>query len=188
MTSKRPRDYSSDELTLHYYADDSVRNATGRRCTRMTAKRAASVSTRVTSSCSSFAHNRTVIRWRLTLRRDGGDYEGRPDERKLEIVIHNWSAPANNCSFQWQDDSAYGSQPSPQHADGARRLGSLEHDARDQPDAPTAGKAGRLPGLHAPVSATRTRPTSRGARSKRTASASSRILPTTRLRAFAKSG
>ena len=29
----------------------------------------------------------------INLRREGGDYEERPDERELEIVIHNWTTP-----------------------------------------------------------------------------------------------
>jgi glycosidase/predicted alpha/beta superfamily hydrolase len=35
----------------------------------------------------------------IDLAREGGVYDGRPDERQLEIVIHNWTAPVKNARF-----------------------------------------------------------------------------------------
>jgi alpha-glucosidase (family GH31 glycosyl hydrolase) len=91
------RDYSSDELTLHYYADDSVRNATGQMYED-------DGKSRLSLDQGEFE----LLKFRaqqdgdsltIELRRDGGDYDGRPDERELEIVIHNWSAPVATSRF-----------------------------------------------------------------------------------------
>jgi len=91
------RDYSSDELTLHYYADESVRNATGRMYED-------DGKSRLSLDQGEFE----LLKFRaqqdgdsltIELRRDGGDYDGRPDERELEIVIHNWSAPVATSRF-----------------------------------------------------------------------------------------
>ena len=85
------RDYSSDKLTLHYYADESIRHATGQM-----------YEDDGTSRLSLGQGEYELLRFEaqqvhgsltINLRREGGDYEGRPDERELEIVIHNWTAP-----------------------------------------------------------------------------------------------
>jgi oligosaccharide 4-alpha-D-glucosyltransferase len=90
-------DYSSDDLALHYYADETVRNSTGQM-----------YEDDGTSRLSLEQGEFELLRFRsqqdgdsltISLRREGADYNGRPDERDLDIVIHNWSAPVKSARF-----------------------------------------------------------------------------------------
>ena len=90
-------DYSSERLTLHYYADDSVRHATGQMYdddgeSRMSLAQGAYELLR-------FSARQGGDSLAIDLRREGGAYNGRPDERKLDIVIHNWTAPVRSARF-----------------------------------------------------------------------------------------
>jgi oligosaccharide 4-alpha-D-glucosyltransferase len=90
-------DYSSEKLTLHYYADTSVRNATGQMYED-------DGESRLSLSQGQYELLRFGARQEgdtltIDLRRDGGAYEGRPGKRDLDIVIHNWSAPVKDARF-----------------------------------------------------------------------------------------
>jgi len=99
MTSdiQTTRDYSSDNLALHYYADESVPAASGR-------------------MYEDDGHSRTSIedgayellefsaRQRGTslvidLARSGGDYVDRPESRTMTLAVHNWRADIESLSF-----------------------------------------------------------------------------------------
>ena len=94
------RDYSSETLTLHYYADESVAESSGH-------------------MYEDDGHSRTsledgayeILRFRATrdgdvlkiaFDREGGGYDGMPESRKLELVIHNWTAPVDALTFDGQ--------------------------------------------------------------------------------------
>ncbi len=90
-------DYSSERLTLHYYADDSVRSATGSMFEddgkdRLSIKQGRFELLR-------FGARQDGDSLSIDLRREGGVYDGRPDERSLDIVIHNWTAPVRDARF-----------------------------------------------------------------------------------------
>lgn len=91
------RDYSSRELTLHYYADAAVPEADG-------------------MMYDDDGHSRTSLEdghyellnfeavqqnnsLSIALRRDGGEYKDSPDKRTLTIVVHNWTGEANEIRF-----------------------------------------------------------------------------------------
>jgi oligosaccharide 4-alpha-D-glucosyltransferase len=90
-------DYSSERLTLHYYADATVSSATG----QMYEDDGAS---RLSLEQGEFE----LLRFRarqdgdsldIDLRREGGVYEGRPETRRLTIVIHNWDGDVDAARF-----------------------------------------------------------------------------------------
>jgi len=91
------RDYSSENLTLHYYADASVTKSSGQM-----------YDDDGKSRTSLEDGNYELLRFRseqdknsltIGLSRNGGEYPGRPEARKLEIVIHNWTSPAKEIRF-----------------------------------------------------------------------------------------
>ena len=94
------RDYASDRLTLHYYADKSVAESAGQMYeddghSRTSLENGAYEVLHFTS-----VHDGDVLQ--IGLSREGGDYEGRPDRRNISLVIHNWSAPVDVLTFNGQ--------------------------------------------------------------------------------------
>lgn len=93
-------EYNSEKLTLHYYADESVATATGQ------------MYDDDGNSRLSIEHGQyELLHFEATqygdsltidLRRDGGVYEGRPTTRKLDIIIHNWTADVDTALFAGQ--------------------------------------------------------------------------------------
>jgi hypothetical protein len=96
-TVQTTRDYSSEELTLHYYADASVRGATGQMYEDDGESRLSLAQGRF--ELLKFASTQDGDSLTISLRREGRDYENRPDVRELEIVIHNWTAPVSEARF-----------------------------------------------------------------------------------------
>jgi oligosaccharide 4-alpha-D-glucosyltransferase len=85
------RDYSSDKLILHYYADETVRSAIGQMYEDDGESRLSLGQGKY--ELLRFDAQQDNGSLAINLRREGGDYDGRPDERELEIVVHNWTAP-----------------------------------------------------------------------------------------------
>jgi oligosaccharide 4-alpha-D-glucosyltransferase len=86
--------YSSEKLTLHYYADSSVRNASGHMYeddgkSRSSLEKGA-------FEILEFQANHDGNYLALDLRRKGDGYAGMPARRKLEVVIHNWVGPVDS--------------------------------------------------------------------------------------------
>ena len=90
-------DYSSDDLSLHYYADESVRSASGQMYEDNGKSRLSLGQGEY--ELLRFASRHDGDSLSIDLRREGGVYEGRPESRELEIVIHNWSAPVRTATF-----------------------------------------------------------------------------------------
>ena len=90
-------EYSSDELTLHYYADGSVANATGTMYEDDGESRLSLEQGRHELLRFNARHHGDSLS--IDLRREGGNYDGRPATRKIDIVIHNWSAPVESATF-----------------------------------------------------------------------------------------
>ena len=91
------RDYSSEKLTLHYFADASVRDASGFMY-EDDGKSRTSLEDGAYELLS-FDAEQFGNSLRIDLGRDGGDYAGRPDERELTIVVHNWASAPHAVSF-----------------------------------------------------------------------------------------
>ena len=84
------RDYSSEDLTLHYYADASVKTATGQMY-EDDGQSPTSLSEGAYELLQ-FSAQQAGDSLTIELDRSGGDYDGRPSRRALTLVVHNWSA------------------------------------------------------------------------------------------------
>jgi oligosaccharide 4-alpha-D-glucosyltransferase len=91
------RDYSSKELTLHYYADASVTKSTGRMYDDDGKSRLSLA--QGSYELLNFRSRQQNESLTIHLSRDGGEYPGRPAERDIEIVVHNWAIPVDHVLF-----------------------------------------------------------------------------------------
>jgi len=94
------RDYSSKNLTLHYYADASVTKSSGQMYDDDGKSRTSLEDGRY--ELLKFRSQQDKDSLTIGLSRDGGDYPGKPDARELRIVIHNWTSPAKDVRFGGQ--------------------------------------------------------------------------------------
>jgi glycosidase/enterochelin esterase-like enzyme len=90
-------DYSSESLTLHYYADPSVPFATGQMYEDDGASRLSLEQGEFELLRFRAGHDGDSLS--IDLRREGGVYDGRPESRELTIVIHNWDANIEEARF-----------------------------------------------------------------------------------------
>lgn len=81
--------YQTDELELHYYADASVSQSTGQLYDDD--GRTPDSHARGAYDLLQFSAKRAAKRLDFTLRREGGDYSGRPQIRQITLTIHNAS-------------------------------------------------------------------------------------------------
>lgn len=86
-------DYSSEKLTLHYYADESVAQSTGRMYEDDGKTRGNIDNGRF--ELLEFAAERKRDYLSIDLEHSG-TYEGMPTGRRVDVVIHNWTAPADS--------------------------------------------------------------------------------------------
>ena len=91
------RDYSSERLTLHYYADASVAQATGKMYDDDGVSRNSLTDGRY--EILQFDSVQDGDSLTINLRRDGGDYIDMPKQRQLTLVIHNQLSDVNEVSF-----------------------------------------------------------------------------------------
>ncbi|MEM9688771.1 MAG: TIM-barrel domain-containing protein, partial [Pseudomonadota bacterium] len=90
------RDYSSDALSLHYYADESVNTAFGQvyeddGLTRQNLERGDYELLR-------FAAEQSDNSLSITFSQEGS-YEGQPTSRTITLVVHNWEQPVADVRF-----------------------------------------------------------------------------------------
>ncbi|MDH3410070.1 MAG: DUF5110 domain-containing protein [Gammaproteobacteria bacterium] len=91
------RDYSSENLTLHYFADSSVTESAGQMYDD-DGKSRTSIEDR-SYELLKFDAQHIGDSLRIALQRDAGDYEGMPAEREITIVVHNWTSEVSNVRF-----------------------------------------------------------------------------------------
>jgi oligosaccharide 4-alpha-D-glucosyltransferase len=84
------RDYSSNSLTLHYYADPSVSCAEGEMF-EDDGKTALSIENGQ-HELLQFYYLQDNTHQNFEFRRSGGDYDGKPEQRDLTLVVHNQAA------------------------------------------------------------------------------------------------
>jgi oligosaccharide 4-alpha-D-glucosyltransferase len=94
------RDYSSEKLTLHYYADASVSQASGHMY-EDDGKSRTSIEDGAFELLE-FEANQVGHYLTIDLSRTGGEYEGMPEKREVTLVIHNWSGPGDTITFNGQ--------------------------------------------------------------------------------------
>jgi len=85
------RDYSSKELTLHYYADPSVRSSTGQMYEDDGESRLSLDNGEY--ELLKFRSHQDQDFLNIALRRKGRGYDGMPESRDVTMVVHNWTAP-----------------------------------------------------------------------------------------------
>jgi oligosaccharide 4-alpha-D-glucosyltransferase len=95
------RDYSSEKLTLHYYADKSVSQASGQMYEDDGTSRTSLEDHAYELLHFSASQSGNFLT--IDLSRDGGAYDGMPTERDVTLVIHNWMGPAEKLTFDGQD-------------------------------------------------------------------------------------
>ncbi len=91
------RDYSSEKLTLHYYADESVPEASGQMYEDDGSSRTSLEDGRF--ELLEFKAQQKDDYLRIELDRSGQGYEEMPAARELEIIIHNWTADTRMVRF-----------------------------------------------------------------------------------------
>jgi oligosaccharide 4-alpha-D-glucosyltransferase len=96
-TVQTTRDYSSEQLTLHYYADNSVTEASGQMYEDDGQSRTSLEDRAYELLRFEAAHEGDVLR--ISLAREGGEYAGMPAGRSVTLVIHNWTAPSTTLTF-----------------------------------------------------------------------------------------
>ncbi len=99
------RDYSSRELTLHYYADASVASSTGQMYEDDGKSRLSLAKGQF--ELLKFRSEQDANSLTINLRRNGGDYADRPASRKLKLVIHNWADTDSDVRFNGESVRAH---------------------------------------------------------------------------------
>lgn len=88
------RDYSSRELTVHYYADEGVKRSSGQMYDDDGRSRTSLAEGHY--ELLQFAADRTGDALAIDLSRSGGEYDGLPSERELTLVVHNWTSQVDS--------------------------------------------------------------------------------------------
>ena len=94
------RDYSSEDLTLHYYANESVRESSGQMYEDDGTSR-----TSIEDGAYElldFKARHVDDSMRLEFARNGGSYDGMPEDRDVTLVVHNWIANAETIRVNGQ--------------------------------------------------------------------------------------
>ena len=95
------RDYSSERLTLHYYADASVSEASGQMYEDDGNSRTSLEDGHYELLNFSVRHVGESLMF--SLQRQGGEYEGMPERRDVTIIVHNWQADARSVNVNGSD-------------------------------------------------------------------------------------
>jgi len=91
------QDYSSENLVLHYYADESVIKSTGYMYEDDGHSRGSIESNEF--EILNFNSEQFNHQLKIGLSRTGDGYNGAPRQRQLEIVIHNWLSEPKSLNF-----------------------------------------------------------------------------------------
>jgi len=99
------RDYSSANLTLHYYADDSVEHSSG----QMYEDDGQSFDAIEQDNFDllQFSSHQTRGYLNIEFTNEGNGYPGMPQSRIVTTVVHNWQAPPKSITFAGEQLIAY---------------------------------------------------------------------------------
>jgi len=95
------RDYSSENLTLHYYADATVKTASGMMYEDDGQSRTSLQDGRY--EILRFDAEQKDESMTIRLRRDANEYDGMPAQREITVVVHNWVTSANSIKVNGWD-------------------------------------------------------------------------------------
>jgi len=95
------RDYSSEEFTLHYYADGSVKEASGKMYEDDGHSRTSLEDGAFELLEFEATHRGDALRIDFSTSGDG--YEGMPADRDVTLVVHNWIAEIEKVSVNGQE-------------------------------------------------------------------------------------
>ena len=98
---KTTEDYSSENLTLHYYADASVADAEGQMYDDDGKSRTSLEDGAY--ELLGFSARQRGDSLTVDLDRTGGNYAGRPDSRTITLVVHNWPSDVSSLRFGRRD-------------------------------------------------------------------------------------
>ena len=90
------RDYSSDELTLHYYADTSVTEARGQMYEDDGNSRTSLEDGKFELLKFRARQDNDALQFSFT--REAADYVGMPADRDITLIVHNWQAPVQSVN------------------------------------------------------------------------------------------
>ncbi len=96
-TVQTTRDYSSEKLILHYYADASVTEASGRMY-EDDGKSRTSIEDGAFEILE-FKAQQDGDLLQIHLSHNGGSYDGAPESREVQLVVHNWTGPVDAATF-----------------------------------------------------------------------------------------
>jgi len=89
--------YSSENLTLHYYTDASITESHGQMYEDDGESRTSLEDDRY--ELLKFSASREEDALAIDLRREGGSYDGMPAARELTLIVHNWTAEIASLRF-----------------------------------------------------------------------------------------
>ncbi len=95
--------YSSEKLSLHYYADSTVTSASGRMYEDDGKSRTSIEDGEFEILSFDAKHSGDSLT--ISLRRETNGYSALPAARELTLVVHNWSAPVTTISFNGESVS-----------------------------------------------------------------------------------
>ncbi|MDJ0911676.1 MAG: glycoside hydrolase family 31 protein [Woeseiaceae bacterium] len=102
-------DYSSESLTLHYYADETVRSSTGRMYEDDGESRTSLEDGAF--EMLQFSALQTAEGLSFEFSRSGGEYEGMPERREITLIVHNCAQPPESISVNGNDIPLSGRLP-----------------------------------------------------------------------------
>ncbi|MBR8534925.1 DUF5110 domain-containing protein [Carboxylicivirga sediminis] len=88
--------YTSEHLILHYYHDPSIKTSTGQMYEDDGVTRDSYKSNKYELLNFDASHQGSL---QLTIKPEGYDYEGKPDSRHIELIIHNYSHKPKNINI-----------------------------------------------------------------------------------------
>ncbi len=91
-------DYDSENLSLHYYADETV-GQSGGVMYEDDGKRRGNLDAGAFELLRFGADHDDTGSLEIELTREGGNYDGRPESRQVTIVVHNWTEPVASVEF-----------------------------------------------------------------------------------------
>jgi len=94
-------DYSSANLTLHYYADASVADADGQMYDDDGKSRTSLEDGRFELLKFNARHAADALT--IEMHRDATTYDGMPAQREITLVIHNWTSPVESVDVNGRD-------------------------------------------------------------------------------------
>ena len=102
---KTTRDYSSENLTLHYYADESVGQSSGQMYEDDGHSFGSIKQGRF--ELLNFSSLQQKGKLAIGLSREANGYPGMPQSRSVTIVVHNWANEPGNISFDGNELAAH---------------------------------------------------------------------------------